>query len=256
MSNWDLYDALIDGIPSGHTVDECMIGLHWTFVRSGDHAGIAMTFQGSSISGLKNGPYIGRDLHEVAEGIKSWDMLQASVGMAACNAWYNSREKMAELGIDRDGKAAKTGTGESIFDEPLEALQGKKVAVIGHFPYIEKQLGDQCDLCVLEREPEGSDFLDSACEYILPEQDFVFITGMTLTNKTLPRLLTLTKTARTILVGPSSPITPKLFSFGIDSIAGFYVTDIDQTRALVSQAAHTEIFRGGRRITYTDTVLT
>ena len=33
------------------------------------------------------------------------------------------------------------------------------------------------------------DFLDSACEYILPEQDFVFITGMTLTNKTLPRLL-------------------------------------------------------------------
>lgn len=125
----------------------------------------------------------------------------------------------------------------------------KKVAVIGHFLYIEKQLGDQCDLCVLEREPEGSDLLDSACEYILPEQDVVFITGMTLTNKTLPRLLTLTAAVKTILVGPSSPITPKLFSYGVDSIAGFYVMDVDLTRTLVSQAAHTEIFRGGRKIT-------
>ena len=60
---------------------------------------------------------------------------------------------------------------------------------MGHFPLVEKQLGRKCSLSILEREPEGADFLDSACEYILPEQDFVFITGMTLTNKTLPRLL-------------------------------------------------------------------
>ena len=250
MNNWELYDALIDGIPADRVVDECIIGLHWTFVRSGDMAGIAMTFQGSSLSGLKNGPFIGRSLQEVAAGLKSWDMLQASVGMAACNAWYNSRDKIAVFGIDQDGKNTQAGAGESIFNQPLEAIQGKKVAVIGHFPYIEKQLGDKCELSILEREPEGNDFLDSACEYILPEQDFVFITGMTLINKTLPRLLTLTENSVTTLVGPSSPITPKLFSFGVDSIAGFYVTDIDQTRILVSQAAHTEIFHGGRRVTY------
>ena len=249
MNRWELYDTLIEGIPTDRTVDECVIGLNWTFVRSGDLAGIAVTYRGSSTSGLKNGSVLGRSLRDVAAGMKSWDMLQASVGMAACNAWYNAADKMAELGFDREGKSAQAGTGESIFNEPLASIQGKKVAVIGHFPYIEKQLGDQCDLCVLEREPEGSDLLDSACEYILPEQDFVFITGMTLTNKTLPRLLTLTAAAKTILVGPSSPITPKLFSFGVDSIAGFYVTDVDLTRTLVSQAAHTEIFRGGRRIT-------
>ena len=82
------------------------------------------------------------------------------------------------------------------------------------------------------------------------QKDFVFITGMTLTNKTLPRLLTLTESAKTILVGPSSPITPLLFRYGVDSIAGFYVTDRELTRALAAQAAHREIFRGGRRIVY------
>ena len=92
------------------------------------------------------------------------------------------------------------------------------------FPYIEKQLGGKCELSILEREPEGDDYLDSACEYLLPEQDFVFITGMTLTNKTLPRLLTLTEHAKTILVGPTSPITPLLFGYGVDSIAGFFTS--------------------------------
>ena len=68
-SNWDLYDALIDGVPSDLTVDECIIGLHWTFVRSGNYAGIAMTFQGSSISGLANGFHIGKPLRDVAAGV-------------------------------------------------------------------------------------------------------------------------------------------------------------------------------------------
>ena len=247
---WELYDTLIESIPSEPVVEDCVIGLNWTFVRAGRYAGIAMTFQGSSPSGLADGPYIGRTLRDVAAGLKSWDMLRASVGMAAVNAWFNAPEKMAALGLAQTEEAQKAGAGESIFNEPLERLLGKKVAVIGHFPYVERQLGGKCELSVLEREPEGEDYLDSACEYLLPEQDFVFITGMTLTNKTLPRLLTLTENAKTILVGPSSPITPLLFRYGVDSIAGFYVTDPELTRTLAAQAAHREIFRGGSRVVY------
>ena len=247
-SNWDLYDALIDGVPSDLTVDECIIGLHWTFVRSGNYAGIAMTFQGNSISGLANGFHVGKPLRDVAAGVKSWDMLQASVGMAACNAWYNSPDKMLSLGLASPEPQA--GIGNSIFNEPLESFSGKKVAVVGHFPYVENQLGDKCALSILERDPDGSDYLDSACEYILPEQDFVYITGMTLTNKTLPRLLELCRNAKTTLVGPSCVISPILFDYGVDCVAGFYITDIDLARALVSQAAHREIFRSGKRITF------
>ncbi len=248
-SNWDLYDALIDGIPSGLTVDECMIGLNWTYVRSGELAGIAMTYQGNSTTGFANGSHIGKSLRDIASGMKSWNMLQASVGMAACNAWYNSPGKLLSMGLGYDNP--RDGIGESIFNEPLESFVGKKVAVVGHFPLVENQLGGKCSLSILERDPEGSDYLDSACEYILPEQDFVFITGMTLTNKTLPRLLSLCRNAKTTLVGPSATLSPILFDFGIDCIAGFYITDIELARSMVSQAAHREIFRSGKRITFT-----
>ena len=247
---WELYDALIEAIPAEPVVDDCIIGLNWTYIRAGGYMGIAATLRGSSDSGLAGGPIIGRRLRDVAAGLRSWDMLRASAGMAAVNAWFNSPEKMVALGLAHAADDLRTGTGENIFSEPLESLLGKKVAVIGHFPYIEKQLGGKCVLSVLEREPEGGDYPDSACEYLLEEQDFVFITGMTLTNKTLPRLLTLTENAKTILVGPSSPITPLLFHCGVDAIAGFYVTDRKLTRALVGQAAHREIFRGGSRATF------
>ena len=124
-SNWALYDSLIDGIPDNLTVDECIIGLHWTFVRSGNYVGIAMTFQGSSVSGLANGPFVGKSLRMVASGVKSWDMLQASVGMAACNAWYNSTEKMEALCLG--SPKGQSDSGGSVFNESLESLVGKKI---------------------------------------------------------------------------------------------------------------------------------
>ena len=54
---------------------------------------------------------------------------------------------------------------------------------------IEELIAPLCRLSILERDPVLGDYPDSACEYILPEQDYVFITGMTLVNKTLPHLL-------------------------------------------------------------------
>ncbi len=247
MDKWQIYDELIEGIPAGLTIDECIIGINWSFVRAGAHAGIAMTFRSSCISGLTDGMYTGKSLKDVAAGAKSWNMLQASVGMAAINAFYNTPEKLAET----DAGEQETGTGESIFSVPLESVVGKKVTVVGHFPYIEKQLGGVCTLSILERDPDAADYLDSACEYLLPEQDAVFITGMTFTNKTLPRLLELTEKARTVLVGPSAPLTEKLFAHGVDAVAGFYITDVDMARQLVSQGAHREIFRSGRRTVMT-----
>ena len=157
---------------------------------------------------------------------------------------------MKALGLCQGQDAGRAGSGGNIFDEPLENLFGKKVAVIGHFPYIEKKLGEKCTLVILERDPEEGDYLDSACEYLLPEQDYVFITGMTLTNKTLPRLLTLTQNAKAVMVGPSVPVTPTLFRFGVDTMAGFYVTDCELAKGLIAQAAHTEVFQSGCRITY------
>ena len=64
-------------------------------------------------------------------------------------------------------------------------VRGKKVAVVGRFPDLDA-FNDVCRLIVLERNPGEGDLPDPACEYVLPEQDFVFITATTIINKTMP----------------------------------------------------------------------
>lgn len=121
--------------------------------------------------------------------------------------------------------------------------EGKRVGVIGRFAYLEKRLEPICDLYVIERRPGANDYPDAACEYLLPEMDAVFITGSTAANKTLPRLLELSKHAFTAVCGPSTTMAAELFPFGADALCGFCITDAD--KALYAAENGTSIFECG-----------
>ncbi|WP_418550405.1 Rossmann-like domain-containing protein, partial [Hungatella sp.] len=82
-------------------------------------------------------------------------------------------------------------------------------------------------------------------EYILPDMDYIYITGFTLVNKTLPRLLELGKNARVVLVGPSVPMAPVLFEFGVRELAGTLITDTEKTERLVRFGSHRAVVRSG-----------
>ena len=248
---WKMYDELISGIPEGIKIREVVIGIHWTTVLTDELCGMAGTVTAGFRTGIENGLYTGMDLKEAAQRAKSWNFLEASVGMAAINTWYNSLDKMKELGLYSDDGSNFAGQGDSVFSHPEETMKGKKVTVVGHFPYIERKLGDICDLTILERMPrDGYDLPDPACEYILGDQDYVYITGMTFTNKTLPRLLELTRNAQTVLVGPSVPITPLIFKYGVDHISGFYITEPETNRQIIAQSGRFQTFKTGVRVEY------
>lgn len=209
MSKWDLYDSLIEEIPSGLKVDYFCQGVHWTIVRSGEDTGIAMTIRQKGPKILKEVSNLeGMALKDVAVLIKSWDYYEASIGMAALNCFYNTSENVRRLGgfesVDLSNLSEEDKIKNEAFNVFYDHLEGKKVTVIGHFPDLERRLEGQCELSILEREPQSGDFPDPACEYILEEQDHVFITGTSLTNKTLPRLLNLIpEKTKLNLVGPS-----------------------------------------------------
>lgn len=245
---WELYDRLIDGIPGDVLVEDYVIGCAWTLVRAGGAVGVALTVRQRAGHADEGRPIIGLPLRAAAELVKSWNFIEASIGMAAINAWYNAPARMEKLGL-LDPAAGESEAGEA-FTLFGSALEGKRVAVIGHFPQIEKRLAPICQLSILEREPQRGDYPDSACEYILPEQDYVFITGMTLTNKTLPRLLELCGGARVCLVGPSVPISDVLFSYGVDCISGFSATSRDKTAEAIRRGVKQGIFKGGQMINY------
>jgi uncharacterized protein (DUF4213/DUF364 family) len=257
---WELYDRLIESIPLDLYVKNHVIGCSWTCVAAATDnsdnsaccsVGLAHTIRLASVDRLWNKEVDGSRLRDIAALSKSWNLLEASLGVAAINAWWNSLENVSRFaepaGQDTAGK--ELCWDQDAFELARTALTGKKVAVIGHFPNIENRLGDICDLCVLERNPDKGDYPDSACEYILPRQDYVFITGMTLTNKTLPRLLQLAgNTARVSLLGPSVPLSPVFFSYGVSVLDGLVITDPRAADARVRGGGHKGIFECGRTV--------
>jgi uncharacterized protein (DUF4213/DUF364 family) len=58
-------------------------------------------------------------------------------------------------------------------------------------------------------------------------------------------LLELSKNAIKVLVGPSTPLTPRLFDFGIDVLAGMVVEDEKPLWRTVREGGSLEIFQSG-----------
>jgi uncharacterized protein (DUF4213/DUF364 family) len=252
---WALYDALIDPIPPDLKTDEAISGAHWTYVRSGDRAGLAMNLahvhntetrprllpeSRQAITGMPG--ITGMPLRELAAAAKSWNFAEAGLGVAAINAFWNSTEHEPVA-------RSMAGDGSSSFTAWRDRVWGKKVAVIGHFMLLEKTLGEVCDLSILEKRPGPGDYPDSACEYILNDQDFVFATGVTVINKTLPRLLELSRRQGLILAGPTVPLSPLLFGFGVRDLQGLVIQDPDLCREVVrGKTGCASIFDTGKRV--------
>lgn len=235
-----IYDELIDGIPEGILIKDYSIGKRWSYVETKDNIGLAMNMSIDSIDYSYSGTLKGRVLKEVAKLSKSWNFVESSVGLAAINAYYNTMENLSKnKGNLKDDDA---------FVTYKDKVRNKKVSVIGHFPFLEKQLKDICDLYIIEKRPSKGDYPDSACEYLLPVSDYVFITSSTIVNKTFTRLIELAKNGETIMVGPSTPLTPKLFEYNIDNLSGFIVEDKENFKKSINGRIVRDFFQFGKMV--------
>ncbi|RIV20953.1 hypothetical protein D2Q93_11110 [Alicyclobacillaceae bacterium I2511] len=236
---WQIYEELIEAVPPDLRVERCLVGLNWTLVQS-KNTGIAMTtVEGPRRSSLA-GSIVGMPVRELAKQIKSWNEVDAALGLAAINSVLNEVNHVREW----NGALPTHYEEANAFTVLRDQVVGKRVSVIGHFPSLESWK-DICQLSILERHPQDDDLPDPACEYLLPEQDFVFMTATTLINKTFPRLLQLARKSRVILVGPSTPMTPILFQYGVDVLGGMIVTEAASVWQAVGEGGDMELFRKG-----------
>jgi hypothetical protein len=90
---------------------------------------------------------------------------------------------------------------------------------------------------VVEREPRTGEYPESALPDLLPKAAFVAITASSIANGTLPGILALCKDAFVLVVGPSTPLSPILFDFGIDALSGFVARDTAKLLQAVSEGA-------------------
>lgn len=239
-----IYELLLDYAADNARITELTVGLVWTACkaqRDGDSVlGLAMSPGLPTRTLAWPGTLAGKTLAELVGWITDWEPYKATVGMAAINCSLNARELPVGLTLQ-----PAPGLGNlAVFEHFLPQLQGKKVVVIGRYPGIERY-AEQIDLHIIERQAMHGDYPDPACEFLLPDADWVFITASSLINKTFPRLAELARDAVTVLMGPTVPWLPEFHDFGIDYLAGIEVTNSDSLYRTAAEGGGVRIFENG-----------
>lgn len=221
----DYYDILINGISDDVCVVSVTNGRTWTAAELSDgRYGIALHNTGRSFARSFD-TLVGLPASKAAEAVRSWNLEEASEGMAVINAFYNCEHNLRRLSAQCEYDTSCT--------EGMDT-HGKKIALIGHLSLQPKALEGAEKVYIIERDPKPGDYPDPACEYLLPECDIVIITASAAINKTMPRILKLAENAKTVIIGPSAPLCPELLSGGVSRISGMIVRDKAEFKAWVS----------------------
>ena len=152
------------------------------------------------------GRLTGKSARELVQMVHNESILEAAVGMAAINSLLDIDEERC-VGLNgRDLIAAKG--------------RGKRIAVVGHFPFINQLRELAGELWVIEKNPQEGDFVENEAAHLIPRAEVVCITGTAFTNHTIDYLVGLCDTqAYVVILGDTTPLSPFLFDYGVDALA-------------------------------------
>jgi len=215
------------------TVQEVTVGLFSTLVKTEKGSGIASTLRyGWPHQRIReSGNLESLSLRALAEYVFSDNLLEASVGMAAINN--------ALTQTDRPYRHINAK------EVILEQGRDKIVGVIGHFPFLAALEKYFKKLYIFEKQPGETDYPEEDIPRLLPEVEVVAITGTAFTNHSFEDIMHwIPKQSFKIILGPSTPLSPLLFDYGIDVLAGSVISDYQRLRKLVLQATPTRYLEG------------
>jgi hypothetical protein len=210
-----IIDNLISAVKGNEApAKDVRVGLTWTGVW-GKYCGLSRTYSNPVMahSGVKDiDKLTEKTTLELAEYAKSWNLVEAGIGVAAINSMIRPKGKRGINAIDLIVKKGKN----------------KKVVIVGKFPRLDELRAVAKELSILELEPnlinpEENVLPSTAAEHKIPNCDILAITGSALVNKSMEHLLELGRDAYTIVLGPSTPMSEVLFDYGADMLAGVEV---------------------------------
>ncbi len=212
----NLMDDILSSIEE-KSAGDIRVGLRYTAVQIRDKVGLAYTFPEFGSTPKNVGNLIGINTLSLASSL---NITEAAIGTASINALLKPRNYKVM----------------NVSDHILAIAQSyDKIGIVGRFPFIDSL---NKDVFVFERWPMRGELPDTAAETLLPKCDLVIISGSTFVNRTLQRLLEISK-GYTFVIGPTTPLTPLLFEYGADVIAGAIVQDAKKALEIVSQGGGT-----------------
>lgn len=227
-----ILDSIKNTVPA--SVYDCKIShvaaaAHMTMVKS-DRLGCCMTLSDERIFEFK----VNQPVSHLGE--------IETLGFKNILDWTDSVQ-----GIERSfGVAALNGAiplPKSVFlgnalELALRLSAGKNVSMVGHFPHLEDFRKCSKNFWVLEKRPQEGDIPAEEYVNVLPESDVVIATGVTCLNDTIEGLLAVKKPGSIfIVVGPSVPLSPVLFDYGVDVVGGAFCEDEEDVYRKIIQGA-------------------
>ncbi|HXF82433.1 MAG TPA: DUF364 domain-containing protein [bacterium] len=171
-----------------------------------------------------------RPARELAELVRSASPMEAAIGIAAINALLPAQE---ERWLDLNGEAVIAEHGA-----------GRRVVLVGHFPFVPRLRARARALWVLEERPREDDLPLGAAAEVIPQADVLALSGMTLIDHTFESLVALRRPeALVVVLGPSTPLSPVLFDHGADVISGTVVTEIEPVLRAIGEGANFQQIR-------------
>ena len=237
-----ILDDLISTLDFDVPVKDIRQGVFHTGVLT-KYCGLAATLTKDAIKQegpLVKGPgfLLDKTPRDLAQMACSESILEAAIGMATINS-------LLEVNFD---SCIELNAAELI----LQKGTGKKVAVIGHFPFLPRIREKAKALWVIEKNPRQGDFNEEQADRLIPQADVVAITGTALTNHTLEHLLALCNSkSYVVMLGDTVPLSPVLFDYGVHALSGTKVIDADLALRCVSQGANFRQIKGTKRLTMT-----
>lgn len=214
-------------------VEEVIVGVHSVLVKTKDFCGIASTIKycGYGINVDNAGNLEELNIKELAAYALSDNLLEASIGMAAINC-----------GLSKSiGKYRMVNAKEIISEKGKNKILG----IIGHFPFLDDQKGHYKECYIFEKQPHPGDLKESDIPEFLPKVDVAALTATSITNHTFDDIMqNLPKRSYNVILGPTTPLSPILFEYGMDMVSGTLVTDYEIAKKYVLQATPTRHLKG------------
>jgi uncharacterized protein (DUF4213/DUF364 family) len=226
-----IIEALLDELDRDAPVRQVMMGAFWTGVvldTDPVRCGLASTLRGETDH---QGPPVqeaGRLLSYRARDLTEWcrspRTLEASIGLATYNALFPVDEA-ACVELNAAQVICQRGA-------------GRRVAIVGHFPFVDdvRRVAKTC--WVLELRPRPGDIPADRADELIPQADVVALTSTSLINHTFDDLIRLCRPdSFVVMLGPSTPLCPALLDSRIDVLSGTLVTDSERVLRSLSQGA-------------------
>lgn len=234
-----LYRDLVNGVADAE-IRQVVVGPKWLAVETEAALGLAARPSATLDAALPDLTAVAAQ-GLAAQGLAAlaamaadaWDPMAAALGVAAVNAHYNRADVVGDAGngldlfVDYDADAPPVAVGA------FPGLATRRPAVK-----------------IIDYAPGPGRYPDGAADWLLPAAGSALITASSLSNRTLPRLLTAAYGRPAALIGPGVPLTDRLFAYGLSALSGFVAADRDAVlRVIAAGGASRDFHPFGRFVT-------